>query len=137
MPSRPREPPKLAPRDKLIREIQKVLTPDLIIEQHRGGRRRYDGYCYVASEAYFYLAGGRDAGLRPMQRTDQSGSSHWWLVDDKERVIDLTLGAGEKPGRFPYREDTRRTFRKIKGGPSARARTIIRRVEAARGNASE
>ena len=46
----------LAPADKLKREIQSVLTDELRTDEHRIGHGRYDGFAYVAAEAYFHLA---------------------------------------------------------------------------------
>ena len=49
---------RLAPADKLKREVQAVLTDELAQDQYRVGHGRYDGFAYVAAEAYFHLAGG-------------------------------------------------------------------------------
>ena len=92
---------RLAPADKLKREIQAVLTDELRSDEHRIGHGRYDGFAYVAAEAYFHLAGGYDAGLHPMH-LKYRGKSHWWLIDPKGRVIDLTL-APRETSSFPYR----------------------------------
>lgn len=121
----------LAPADELKREIQAVLTDELRSEAHRVGRGRYDGFAYVAAEAYFHLAGGYDAGLHPTHLKHR-GKSHWWLVDGDGRVIDLTL-APRETSSFPYQRGTRRPFRHTPAGLSRRARTIVERVEAARG----
>jgi hypothetical protein len=116
----------LAPADKLKREIQQALTDELRSDTHRNGYGRYDGFAYVAAEAYFHLAGGYDAGLQPMH-LKYRGKSHWWLVDSEGRVIDLTLAARETSD-FPYHRGTRRPFRYTPAGPSRRAQTIIERV---------
>ncbi len=126
--------PRLAPADSLKREIQAVLRADdgsLADARYAGGPGRYDGYGYVAAEAYFHLAGGRDAGLRPMQ-LEHRGQSRWWLVDERGRVIDLALGRGERPD-FPYERGVPRPFRGTKAGISRGAQTIVDRVLAARG----
>jgi hypothetical protein len=120
----------LAPADKLKREIQAVLTDELGSQEHRLGNGRYDGFAYPAAEAYFRLAGGYDAGFRPMQLT-RRGKSHWWLVDSQGRVIDLTLGPRETSS-FPYHRGRRRPFRYAPAGISRRALTIVERVRAAR-----
>ena len=70
----------LAPADKLKREVQAALTDELAQDQYRSGFGRFDGFAYIAAEAYFHLAGGYDAGLHPMQ-LKRRGKSHWWLVD--------------------------------------------------------
>src|SRR5262249_20139119 len=115
-------PPKLAPADKLKREIQAVLTDDLDTGQ---------GFAYVAAEAYFHLAGGYDAGLQPMHLRYR-GKSHWWLIDKDGRVVDLTTSSRDRP-TFPYGRGEHRTFRYTPAGISRRAATIVERVRAARG----
>ena len=120
----------LAPADKLKREIQAALTGELGQEGYRSGFGRFDGFAYVAAEAYFHLAGGYDSGLHPMQRK-RRGKSHWWLVDADGRVIDLTLGPRESSD-FPYNRGQRRPFRYTPAGISRRAQAIVERVQARR-----
>ncbi len=121
----------LAPADKLKREVQTSLTDDLAQDQYRSGFGRFDGFAYIAAEAYFHLGGGYDAGLHPMQ-LKRRGKSHWWLVDSDGRVIDLTLGPRESSS-FPYHRGARRPFRYTRAGISRRAQTIVERVQAKRG----
>lgn len=127
-------PPRPAPADPLKREIHKVLRADdgaLAGKRYAGGEGRFDGYGYVAAEAYFHLAGGREAGLRPMQHNHR-GQSRWWLVDEAGRVIDLALARGDKPS-FPYERGVPRPFRGTKAGISRGAKAIVDAVLAARG----
>jgi hypothetical protein len=121
----------LAPADKLKREIQAVLTDELRSDDHRIGSGRYDGFAYVAAEAYFHLAGGYNAGLQPMQLRHR-GKSHWWLLDKDGRVIDLTL-APREASSFPYHRGDPRPFRYTPTGRSRRAQAIVERVKAGRG----
>jgi hypothetical protein len=121
----------LAPADKLKREIQAVLTDELRSDEHRLGQGRYDGFAYVAAEAYFHLAGGYAAGLQPMQ-LKRRGKSHWWLLDKDGRVIDITL-APRETSDFPYQRGHRRPFRHTPAGISRRAQMIVERVKAKRG----
>jgi hypothetical protein len=120
----------LAPADKLKREVQAALTDELAQDQYRSGFGRFDGFAYVAAEAYFHLAGGYEAGLAPMQ-LKRRGKSHWWLVDSDGRVIDLVLGPRESSD-FPYQRGARRPFRYTPAGISRRAQAIVERVRAAR-----
>jgi hypothetical protein len=108
---------KLAPADELKREIHAVLSPELIQTRYRAGHGSFDGYAYVAAEAYFHLASGYDAGLQPMQ-LKYRGRSHWWLLDPSGRVIDLTL-APRETSSFPYHRGERRTFRWTRPGSPA------------------
>ena len=121
----------LAPADKLKREVQAVLTDELAQDQYRSGFGRFDGFAYVAAEAYFHLAGGYDGGFQPMQ-LKYRGKSHWWLVDSESRVIDLTL-APRETSDFPYDRGKRRPFRHTPAGISRRAQMVVERVRAARG----
>ena len=121
---------ELAPADKLKREIQAILTDELRSEEHRTGFGRYDGFAYFAAEAYFHLAGGYAAGLQPTQ-LKYRGRSHWWLLDKRGRVIDMTLGPREASS-FPYHRGAKRRFRYTPSGLSNRARTIVERVTAKR-----
>jgi hypothetical protein len=121
----------LAPADQLKREVQAALTDELAQDRYRSGFGRFDGFAYVAAEAYFHLAGGRDAGLRPMQ-LKYRGKSHWWLVDADGRVIDLVLGPRET-SKFPYQRGKCRPFRYTPAGISRRAQTVVERVRASRG----
>ena len=107
-----------------------MLTEELAQDRYRSGFGRFDGFAYVGAEAYFHLAGGYDVGLQPMQLLYR-GKSHWWLLDGKGRVIDLTLGSRET-SKFPYHRGHRRIFRYTPAGISRRAETVVERVRAAR-----
>ena len=121
---------RLDRKDQLALEIQAVLEQDLasgaklMQPKYRHAALKYrslDGYCAVASAAYFFLGGGREAGLQPMQLTRRQGS-HWWIVKDGDVVIDLTLRPGDRPSDYPYEKGMRRGF--MQTGykrPSARA----------------
>lgn len=56
------------------------------------------GKCYVATEAVYYLAGGKEAGLKPMRMkvpVEDDGYeqiTHWFLRGPNGEVIDLTAG---------------------------------------------
>lgn len=41
------------------------------------------GHCYVASEAYYHLRGGKPMNMR------HEGVSHWFILDGDE-IVDLT-----------------------------------------------
>lgn len=82
------------------------------------------GQCYVASEALYYMAGGKTAGLIPKQasiwhpfpgqRPDEEGTvevyriSHWWIEDRDGNIYDLT--AEQFDFDFPYTKGVGRGF---------------------------
>ena len=136
MATRKRTRVEVAPSDRLAREIQAVLSDGLIKPEYqvdRSGRAGYDGHCYHAAEAYRYLS-PRGHALTVMNRKDEE-HSHWWLVDERGRVIDLTYGPDDKRSRYQYQLGRARTFLKGKGrdGLSWRAEEVVERVERARG----
>ena len=128
---------KFAPNDALAREIQEVLEcirPEFQVEVDP----RYDGYSVAASEAYLHLAGGRDAGVKVMRHAN-GDKSHWWLEDDKGRVIDLTLSPADRRRRqvepeltYPYAEGKPAMFRRGYAKVSRRGAAIIELVRARR-----
>ena len=63
--------------------------------QHALRHDTLDGYCAAAVAAYFHLGGGRDAGLQPMQHTDSSGDSHWWIDRGGSALVDLVYRRDE------------------------------------------
>lgn len=50
------------------------------------------GMCYVASEAIYHLAGGKDSGLKPMCMPAPEGEwkCHWFLQDARGMIVDVT-----------------------------------------------
>lgn len=125
---------KLAPADELKREIQAAFDPSEVKPAQRSGFGRYDGLAYIGAEAYFHISGGADSGLRSMQLRYR-GKSHWWLVDQDGRVIDMVLGPREK-SEFPYQRGRRRPFRYTPAGMSRAAAVLVERVSAARAAAA-
>lgn len=47
--------------------------------------------CYIASEAIYHLAGGKQAGLKPVNLKHE-GASHWYLETNSGRIVDVTVG---------------------------------------------
>jgi hypothetical protein len=122
--------------DALGEAIQAVLESDLREGQQlkrpcdRTGSGDLNGYCAVAAAAYFFLAGGSNRVVQPMQLTHE-GRSHWWLERTSDgAVIDLTVRPTESAS-FPYHLGRRRGF--MQHGykrPSKRALNLMRRVAA-------
>jgi hypothetical protein len=109
----------------LVKRIQDNLSDDLRHPQYQGNPNPHAGHCYVASEAYYHLAGGKGAGLHPMF-IHHEGEPHWFLRDDKGKNIDLTSSQFKTP--VPYDQAKGKGF--LRGEePSKRARTLIDRVK--------
>jgi 5-methylcytosine-specific restriction enzyme A len=114
----------------LTKLIVSQLTPDLLSPEWAASRKPGDhplkGYCYVASEALYHLAGGITSGLSIYRCSLRTGGSHWWLADPDGRIIDPTAEQfSELP---PYSAGTRTSFLSRK--PSARTSKLIARVQA-------
>jgi hypothetical protein len=115
--------------DRLVRLIHRHLTDDLRRSPWRGSADPLAGHCFVASEAIYYLLGGRAAGWKPLSMRHE-GAPHWLLRHEPSgRVVDATEWQFRTPpdvacavgkGFMSSRPDT----------PSARARELMRRVRA-------
>lgn len=108
--------------DPLGRLVRGSLSDELLSKPYLAAGNRL-AHCYVASEAYFHLAGGKDAGLKAVG-LQHEGSQHWWIEDASGKVIDLTADQFSTP--VPYAQGKGRGF--LTRQPSARARTVIDRV---------
>lgn len=77
---------------RLIRAIRRNLTPDLLDRKHAWMAELGPtaGHCYVATEALYYLLGGRESGCTP-HNAKVDGVQHWWLVDAEGNAWDATI----------------------------------------------
>jgi hypothetical protein len=137
---------RLERRDPLALEIQAVLDKDLadgarlMLPRYRADALKnnsLDGYCAVGAEAYFFLGGGREAGLQPMQLTRFEGS-HWWILKQGTVVVDLTLRPRDLQTAYPYHRGTPRGF--MQTGyqrPSKRAAEVMSKVKRRRGESDQ
>ena len=107
------------------KRIVASLTDDMRRAPYKGHRNPLRGHCYVASEAYYHIAGGKNAGLKPMF-VSHEGAPHWFLLAANGSVIDLTAGQFRTP--VPYWKAKGKGF--LTSKPSARAAELIRRVAA-------
>jgi hypothetical protein len=86
------------------------------------------GFCYIATEALFYLIGGLDSGYKPVCLTEPDGT-HWWLQRRKS-ILDPTLS--QYDGEMPRYHDGRKTgFLNGYVRPSRRAAALIEIARAA------
>lgn len=111
---------------RLQRAIRDSLTPELLRgpykKQWTPSRPRSWGHCYVASEAYYHLMGGKASGLKPCW-VKHEGSTHHFLRDEKTgKVVDLTGDQFKKTP--PYERGT--PFGWLTGDtPSHRAQILM------------
>jgi 5-methylcytosine-specific restriction endonuclease McrA len=113
---------------RLTQLVVSQLTPDLLSPEWAAARRPEDhpltGYCYVAAEALYHLAGAAGSGLTVYRCSLPQRGTHWWLVDATGAIIDPT--AEQFPEGAPYSKGTCTFFLSRK--PSARAAKLMARV---------
>jgi len=115
------------------RLIRKNLTPDLLKGPYK---KQWDeqkpqswGHCYVASEAYYHLMGGKASGLEPCW-VKHEGTTHHFLRDKKTgEIVDITCDQFKTPPDYA----AGRRFGWLTGEiPSHRAAELIKRVKQSR-----
>ena len=112
--------------ENAVRIVRSVLTPELLPPEWQNHPHAMGGYCYVASEALYYLLGGGEAGLT-VRRAPCEGGEHWWLEGRGDKLIDATADQFEDD--FAYDEGVASEF--LTSDPSPRAVKIILRAGAA------
>jgi len=112
--------------DHVLRQlIRKHLTDDLRKAPWKGSKNKFAGHCYVASEAWYHLKGGKAAGLKPVALRHE-GASHWWIRHSDGVDVDLTVEQFNTP--VPYEQGRGCGF--LTRRPSQRAQILIDRVQA-------
>lgn len=142
---------------EIKRAIISSLSPDLLEKKYREQLTPDDpaetGHCAVASEAFYHIAGGKQAGFIPTvagyaadgKGTMKFGSereealrkgwrkeSHWWIMGPKDGMrgagarFDVTIGQFPEP--FPYEKGHNTGFMQPKQIASKRAQIVIDRV---------
>lgn len=116
---------------KLIDAIQRNLTPDLINSKFWRDRNKTNpmaGHCYVASEAYYHLAGETvgpcvlNVNLGTKKRP--AWSTHWFLETPTGVPIDITAAQFEQAPEY----GSARRCGFLTKKPSKRAQILIARV---------
>lgn len=141
--------------DDIKKAIIESLTPDLLEKKYLALLDPNDpvetGHCYVASEAFFYLIGGKQSGflsfvcpyftdgkeywfIDPPLNVIFRKETHWWTRAPKGDILgtgiihDVTVG--QYDFEFPYQYGRHAAFmHPKKNTPSKRARLIMDRVE--------
>lgn len=137
--------PSAALLDALRARLQSGFTPELL---HKDYREQWSpenpafGFCSVASEAAWFMLGGRNAGWVAWSARDTDQSTHWWLRHESGVIFDPTseqyTSIGRKPpyargisgqagGFMGIREDLNTAWPGQRR-PSARARALMERL---------
>ena len=98
------------------------LSDDLLKKEYINikGKNKFTGHCYVASECYYHLA---NETLK-IYHIKHENSTHWFLRNDKNEIIDLTFEQFKTP--VPYQNAKRGAF--LTKEPSKRSKILIDRV---------
>lgn len=121
--------------EAVIEAIQKSLTPDLLKPQFREGNKTNPlfGHCYHSAEALYHLI--REFRLpqeyhdfRPCRGVDDKNIAHWWLQNERGKILDPTAEQYTSKGLEPPYESGR--FRNCRTQqPSGRARKVVLLVD--------
>jgi hypothetical protein len=109
------------------------LTDDLLTPRYRRYKKINNvpntfGHCYVASEAAYYLLGGKEEGWKPMHMT-HLGASHWFLKHESGYILDLTYNQFKT--KLDYSKARGTGF--LTKEPSKRAKKLLIRINETRG----
>jgi hypothetical protein len=113
----------MAPLDDLAQAIQTVMTPDLLKPKYRHSTAPLAGHCYVTTQTYFHLMGGKEAGYE-VYHIQMGDDIHWFLLKLPNEIIDLTASQFERP--VPYPEGVHGGF--LTNYPDERAQIVIERL---------
>lgn len=100
LPSRPEE-------ARIARAVQASLRVEDLQKLYRDKHASsscdaFTGHCFVATNAFWHLMGGRDGPYKPLH-VGVLGDSHWFLVDKRDgSVVDLTASQFSVP--VPYKQ---------------------------------
>jgi hypothetical protein len=106
------------------------LSDDLLDKKHRDIKKNNPnlpatfGQCYVASEAAYYLLGGKEEGWKPMF-VRHLGASHWYLQHSSGYILDLTYNQFKTPVDYSRGRGT--GF--LTKAPSKRAMKLLTRIK--------
>jgi len=133
-------PPWVRPPDaswtekQVAKAILRHLSPDLLHKDwgpggkhYKPGRHEHFGYCNVASQAFYWLMGAREAGYKAM-RVKHEGGTHWWIQSPKGKVWDLTKEQFTTP--VPYAQGRAAGFPGRGYFPTLAAKKLIEKARA-------
>ena len=113
--------------ESILRNLSIDLLPKKMVHRNiHGGSNGTYGHCHTASGVLYMFFGPKN--MHMYRALDDEGLYHWWVVDRKKRIIDLTsdqytlLGRplpyeqGQKCGMlgFGYKERVKVLFTRVK-----------------------
>lgn len=120
--------------NKEIKILQSCLSIDLLSPRYKKIVTKSDhfttGHCAIATEALYYILGGKKKGFAPKVFSYiENGSkfTHWWLVNENDEIIDPT--AEQYNGFTNYHLGRRIGFMQPQKKPSKRAQILIDRFK--------
>lgn len=111
--------------NSLIKKIKTTLkkSNDLRLSPWKNSDNYLAGHCYVASEAIYFLLGGKEAGWTPV-RLKYCGATHWWIKHESGQIIDITAKQFKHP--VPYHKGRGAGF--LTKSPSKRTCKLLERI---------
>ena len=127
---------KLFENIDLIKNIQSVLTPDLLKGQwNRNNSNPVAGHCYAATEALYWLFDGPNGNWNTYVLNNKNfpdglaeGETHWFLKNKKTNEI-LDPTAEQFDATVPYENGKQNSMMNYPKSGSKRAREIMRRIK--------
>ena len=123
--------------NSIVSTIKKNLTPDLLKSKwKKDNPEDFYGYCYVATEALWWILGGPDSQYYPyvighMEWPEvlKNGQTHWFLKNKfNGEIIDITKNQfGNK--EIPYSKSKPNGMMCFPVGGSKRAKILINRIK--------
>jgi len=116
----------------LVKKIHLVLSDDLLTPKWKKIISKEDnhptaGHCYASSEALYHLLGGKKEGFKPILGKTEDGLTHWWILDNNDKIIDPTAEQFFYKQQIPpYNNGKGNGF--LTKQPSKRAQIIIDRI---------
>lgn len=115
---------------KLIKLIQKNLTPDLLKGKWKSQSHPHEGHCYVATEALYHLLPNKNhykSMCASYFEKNFGKCTHWWLQHKQNgKILDPTKDQ-YLPKNPPYHLGKSIGF--LTKFPSKRAQILINRVQ--------
>ncbi len=86
----------------VVDAVKSVLTLDLLRPEYRiRPENPMFGHCFHASEALYYLLGGKAAGYRIRRAIDWSDVPHYWVISPTGENLDPTADQYYSIARLP------------------------------------